>query len=239
MAWIPVQQAKTYELVIEQIRASILDGSFPPGTRLPSVKSLSESLGVGQSAVREALSALRVTGLIDVRQGDGTFVSALDPGDIVGSVERAESMAGSDVQALLEVRMSVEAGACYYAALRRQPKHLQEMQAALQSMQSDLTHAATGEEADWQFHYAVARASQNPYMQSLMETISTRIRNALRKSRMMLFQIPEEGQRLLSQHQTIFVAVERAEPERASQAMLVHLQHVLTQLNNTQGDMTR
>lgn len=236
MAWIPVQQAKTYELVIQQIRSAILDGSFAPGTRLPSVKSLSESLGVGQSAVREALSALRVTGLVEVRQGNGTFVASLNHSDIVRSVERAESMANSEMQALLELRMSIEAGASYYAALRRQTQHLEDMQSALRRMESDLSDFVSGEDADWQFHYAIARASHNPYMQSLMETISSRIRSSLRKSREMLFQIPAEGHRLLSQHQAIYEAIEEQMPDGASEAMLTHLQHVLVQLGEGKGE---
>lgn len=226
----PVQQAKTYELVIERIRAAILDGSFPPGSRLPSVKSLSETLSVGQSAVREALSALRVTGLVEMRQGDGTFVAALDSRDIAGSIEQLATAANSDILALLELRISIEAGAGGYAAVRRQASHLKEMGLALNRMEQDLGNAAIGDEADFAFHYAIAKASHNPYMQLLMETISVRIQNALRKSREALFQISGEGELLLSQHREIYEAIEASDAPLASNRMQRHLEHVLSQL---------
>ncbi|MFD1677167.1 FadR/GntR family transcriptional regulator [Alicyclobacillus fodiniaquatilis] len=235
MSLLPVQQAKTYELVIERIKQAILDGTFAPGSRLPSVKSLASTLGVGQAAVREAISALRVLHLVEVRQGDGTFVAPLDANEVANRVQRLEILAQRDVHALLELRIWVETGASRYAAQRRSEGHLAEMHSILDAMQRDLGKAELGEEADWQFHYAIAKASQNPYMQTLMDTIAERIQSALLASRLALYRIPGEDARLVEQHQMIYDAILQQDGAAAMQAMQQHLQHVSTQLSG--GEM--
>ncbi|WAH38040.1 FadR/GntR family transcriptional regulator [Alicyclobacillus dauci] len=230
MSLTPVQQSKTYELVIDRIKQAILDGSFPPGSRLPSVKSLSDTLGVGQAAVREAISALRVLNLVDVRQGDGTFVAQLDTRSIAQSIARREAMAQADVHALLELRMWIETGACRYAAERRLDSHLVEMSDIIDRMDRDLGNAQLGEEADWAFHYAIAKASHNPYMQTLMETVSERIQGALLASRLALYRIPGEDERLVQQHKAIYDAIKQRDSTSAMKAMQDHLLHVSSQL---------
>ncbi|GMA60649.1 FadR family transcriptional regulator [Alicyclobacillus fastidiosus] len=231
----PVQQAKTYELVIGRLKQAILDGTFAPGSRLPSVKSLSQTLGVGQAAVREAISALRASNLVEVRHGHGTFVSPLDADNLTHSIERLELMSNYDVQALLELRISVETGACRYAARRRQEHHLERLSQILSRMESDLGSAQLGEKADWDFHYAIAKASHNRYMQIMMDTIADKIQSALLSSRLALYQIPGEGKRLFEQHKAIFEAIEKRDEEVAATAMQLHLQHVFNQLSGGDG----
>lgn len=226
----PVQQAKAYELVIDRLKQAILDGTFPPGSRLPSVKSLSETLGVGQAAIREAISALRVLHLVDVRQGDGTFVSSFDVKEISNSIQGFSSMSKHDLQALLELRIWIETGAARYAAERRLDQHVQEMRQIIERMERELGDAELGEEADWEFHYVIARASRNPYIQSLMDTVSERIQSALLTSRLALYRIPGEDKLLLQQHKVIFTNIEARNADAAMTAVQQHLQHVSIQL---------
>ncbi|MDP9727467.1 FadR/GntR family transcriptional regulator [Alicyclobacillus tolerans] len=231
MTLTPVQQSKAYDLVTEQIKNAILDGTFPPGSRLPSLKTLAQSLGVGQAAVREAISALRAIRLVEVRQGDGTFVATLDTNEISRSVEQLEESTAKDIQSLLELRIWIETGAAHYAALRRTRQHLLEMERILEQMEQDAGHAELGETSDWEFHYAVSKASHNPYMQSLMETIAERVQSALLKSRLALYRIPGEERRLIEQHQAIFEAIQDGDGEKAMFAMQQHLLHVSIQLS--------
>ncbi|GEO26522.1 GntR family transcriptional regulator [Alicyclobacillus acidoterrestris] len=235
MSLLPVQQAKAYELVIERIKQAIIDGTFPPGSRLPSVKSLSETLGVGQAAVREAVSALRALRLVEVRQGDGTFVTPLDASEIADSIQQLEVSAQRDVHALLELRIWIETGASQYAALRRTERHLEEIRQILNQMERDLGNAELGEEADWRFHYAIAKASQNLYMQTLMDSIAERIQSALLASRLQLYRIPGEDKRLVEQHYAIYEAIKDQDQTRAVSAMQQHLHHVSKQLQGGDG----
>ncbi|QSO49262.1 FadR/GntR family transcriptional regulator [Alicyclobacillus mengziensis] len=231
MSLLPVSQSPTYELVIERLKGAILDGTFQPSERIPSVKSLAETLGVGQSAVREAISALRILGLLEVKQGDGTFVAKLDSLHLAESISHKEAMSKLETKSLLELRMSIETGTSRYAALRRTDEQLREMEAILQRMEEETENAELGEEADWEFHYAIARASHNPYMRSIMDDIAERMKSSLRTSRLTLYRIPGENAKLIFQHRQVLSAIRERDPERASYAMHVHLEHVSDQLS--------
>ncbi|MBX5436451.1 MAG: FadR family transcriptional regulator [Alicyclobacillaceae bacterium] len=239
--WGPVKPAKTYEVVAEQLKAAILEGRFPPGSRLPSVRELSEQLSVGQGAVREALTALQAMNLVTMRHGEGTFVNQFDPHEIARSLPDAGLISRDDIRHLLELRKVLEAGAARLAAQRRGAEHVRLMEVALARMERDLASAALGEEADWAFHYEVARAAANPFFLSLMDAIAERIQALLRTSRQALYLIPGEPERLLAQHRAVFCAIAAGEPDAAARAMAEHLGHVedalgLSRLSNSQGE---
>lgn len=226
----PINRSKTYELVTGQLKETILDGTFPPGSRLPSVKALADRLGVGQAAIREAMNALRVMHLVEIRHGDGTFVASFDQSDIVKRVKHLEVMSKHDIQALIELRISLETGASRYAALRRSEAQLANLRAILEDMRVGMGQARVGEQADWAFHYEIAKASHNPYMQLLMETIAEQMQNGLKASRLQLYEIAGEEALLITQHQRIYEAIQQGDEDGAAMAMLEHLRHVSSQL---------
>ena len=232
MGLAPVKRTKTYEAVADQIKAGIASGEFPPGSKLPSVRALSQQLSVGQAAVREALTALRAMNLVTMRQGEGTFVNQYDPADIARTLETTVLMGTDDVAHLLELRKIVETGNARLAAQRRTEENLAHLRGILASMEADVASFVLGERADWEFHYEVARAAQNPFLVSLMESIAGTIQSALISSRRALYQVPGEPQRLLAQHLKIFQALERQQAQQAEDAMREHLSHVETALDS-------
>ena len=234
----PIKSIKTYEAITNQLKQNILDGKHLPGSKLPSVRLLSEQLGVGQSAVREALSALKTMGLITIRQGEGTFVNEYDPNEISLSIESIALMSPQHIRSLLELRIIIETGASRLAAQRHSAENLQQLQLTLEEMQQDIASSALGETADWEFHYEVARASQNPFLVSLMDSIGEKIQTALAASRQALFQIVGEPDLLLLQHRAIVAAIAKREGQAAERAMREHLLHVETALKLA-GDTTK
>lgn len=222
-----MKSAKTYEVVYQRIRNAILDGTFPAGTKLPSVRELGEQLNVGQSVIREALTALRAVNLVVMRQGEGTFVQAFNPAELAKSL-RFPPMSRAEIQSLLELRKILETGTARLAAVRRSASDLVLLHTAVDKMQTEVP--TVGEEADWEFHYAIAQAANNPFVLSLMDRVADQIRIALLNSRHTLFKIPGEANRLLSQHMEILRAVEDQDEDRAASMMLAHLRHVETNL---------
>lgn len=223
----PVKSAKTYEVVYQRLRDSILNGLFPPGSKLPSVRELSEQLKVGQSAVREALTALKAMNLVAMRQGEGTFVETFDPVGLTKSLQFVP-MNPAEIRNLLELRKILETGTTRLAAVRRSQADLGQLRAAVDKMQTD--EPTVGEEADWAFHYVLAQAAQNPFVLSVMDKVADQIKVSLMTSRRTLFQTPGEATRLRSQHMKILHAVEDQDEDRAASMMLAHLRHVETNL---------
>jgi GntR family transcriptional repressor for pyruvate dehydrogenase complex len=218
-----IKPTKIYEEIVEQLKNAILSGEFQPGSRLPSVRELSQQLCVGQAAVREALSALKAMGLVTLKQGEGTFVNRYDPHEITKSVESVAFIGKEDILSLLELRKIIETGTARLAAKRRTTEDLVQIETVLAKMAEDLSSASLGEEADWEFHYAVATASKNPFLLSLMEAIGEKIKSSLLISRRHLYQISGSHERLLRDHKTIFQAIQAGDQRQAEESMLIHL----------------
>lgn len=220
-----IRTQKIYEKVADQIKAMIESGNLSPGDKLPSVVELAELFNVGRGTVREALTALKALGLIEIRQGEGTFVKQLTSQDLLGNYSNL--LIGIDqIKSLLEVRKVLESSYVELAAKRRDYQDLINLQAALKQMEEDLQHSTHGEEADWKFHYAIAKATKNEMLVYLIETISDAMKNNLHASRVILYKKEGMPQKLLNEHRQIYAAIEQQDGEAAKKLLSHHLQEV-------------
>jgi GntR family transcriptional repressor for pyruvate dehydrogenase complex len=225
-----VKPRKIYEEVAEQLKKEIMSGGFGPGDKLPSVRELSESLGVSQPTVREALTTLKAMGLVEIFQGHGTFVSHYDIEEITNRINGFVLVSKEDILNLLEVRKMLEVGGAGSAAQKRTEKQLLQMENALEVMRDTISSPTEWDEADWQFHFAVAQATQNPIHTSLMESISGRTRQALAENRKKFFTTRDKLEQLLKQHIAIYGAIKNGLAADAQNLMLEHLLYVEKQL---------
>src|SRR4051794_30812075 len=106
-----IKPKKIYEEVAETLHEAIRNGTLKSGDKLDSVQQLAENFQVGRSAIREALSALRAMGLIEMKQGEGTYVLQFEAQNLTFPLSTAMLMNQEDVRNLLEVRKIIEAGA--------------------------------------------------------------------------------------------------------------------------------
>ena len=83
MVFKPIQQQKIYEKIVDQIRSMVSSGMLKPGDKLPAERVLAESLNVSRASVREALSALQLMGLVEIKPGEGTFIKQMDIDSII------------------------------------------------------------------------------------------------------------------------------------------------------------
>ncbi|MGG3283299.1 FadR/GntR family transcriptional regulator [Paenibacillus solani] len=228
MRTIKVEHQKGHEIVGEHLLQQIREGQLEPGQKLPSVVELAEAYGVGRSTIREAVSALKAMGWVDVRQGGGTYVKSVLPSEPRSGADLLFQGAESLVE-LLEVRKVLESGAASLAAERRTEQDLERMRDALSLMEHGLNvnDTAEGERADVAFHMAIAAASGNSLLIQMMESLSDRLNASIQKSRELWFYKEQStASRLLKEHQAIFAAIEQQDKELAGAGIAAHLTKV-------------
>ncbi|CAL9604512.1 FadR/GntR family transcriptional regulator [Streptomyces sp. Tu 3180] len=166
------------EQVIAALRAQITSGEWPVGSRIPTEPELVEQLGVARNTVREAVRALAHNGLLDIRQGSGTYVVATS--ELAGVMHRR--FAGADPRHVAELRSTLESAAARLAAQRRTEKDLKQLDTLLlrreEAWESGEAEAFVA--ADATFHLAVVAASHNDVMTAMYADLGEVLRDWLR-----------------------------------------------------------
>lgn len=158
--------------VIEQLRASVTAGEWPVGAKIPTEPELVEALGVGRNTVREAVRALAHIGILEVRQGDGTYVRATS--EVSGALRR---LCGSELREVLQVRRCLEVEGARLAAAARTGEDLAELRTLLDRRdryQAENKHDEFAR-ADTEFHLAVVRSSHNTVLTELYRGLTEMI----------------------------------------------------------------
>lgn len=217
-----VKPKKIYEIVAEQLTELILSGEVKPGDRLSSVQQLAEDFNVGRSAIREALSALKAMGYIEIRQGEGTFVKKVDF-DVVNQMI-PHILQKDDIRQLFEIRKFNETGAASLAAENRTSEDLLELESILVEMKKTEGDGDLGEKADMKFHMAIVKASKNDMLYRLMTTVSETMQESMREARQLfLYSNEEKMKQLYDEHYAIFIAIKNKDSKLAYDKMLEHI----------------
>jgi GntR family transcriptional repressor for pyruvate dehydrogenase complex len=227
MKYKQIKPKKIYEEVAEALHEGIRSGVLKPGDKLDSVQQLAENFQVGRSAIREALSALKAMGLIEMRQGEGTFVRQFEESSIKFPLSTAMLMNKDDVMNLLEVRKIIEIGAAASAAARRTSENLKSMEEALDEMKIAHGNEELGEKSDLKFHLALAAATQNLLLAKLLTDVSDIMQQTMKETRRIwLFSKQTTIEQLYEEHLAIYNAVLEQNGEKAGIAMETHLNNV-------------
>ena len=163
--------AVTYE-AIEKIKAMIVSGELAPGDRLPPEKELAERLGLSRNSMREVVKALEVIRVLDVRRGDGTYVTSLEPALLLEALSFiVDFHRDTTVLELLQVRRILEPAATALATQRATDSEIDDLRKLLDSLGSN---PAVEEMVanDLEFHRRIAACSGNSMLCSLVETMS-------------------------------------------------------------------
>ncbi|MFZ5652011.1 MAG: FadR/GntR family transcriptional regulator [Bacillota bacterium] len=222
----PVKTKKIYEEIIDQVKALIADGTLSPGDRLIPERELAEKLKVGRSAVREAIRALGAMGIVEIKPGEGTFITESNTNPFMDMLAYLLVAERDSVRELLELRKILEVEAAGLAAIRHTAEGLKSMEAHLEQMKIDIINGELGEQADMNFHFAVAEATQNSLLVKLMNTIADTMRSGLRTAREQIYRTPGNPERLLREHYEIFDQIKNSNPEAARRTMFEHLEKV-------------
>ncbi|MFF9198891.1 FadR/GntR family transcriptional regulator [Streptomyces sp. NPDC014779] len=189
--------------VVAQLRAQLAEGEWAVGDRIPTEHELAEQLGVGRNTVREAVRVLVHSGLLESRQGNGTFVrSTADPAAVLHGVRHAGA------RDVTELRVALEAEAARLAAERRDTHDLLRLRAALTTLREQGDRDA---DADMAFHLAVVEATHNTAFREVYRFFSAQVHEVL---------VAALGDRAMppvdiDAHEALVAAIEAGDPEAA------------------------
>lgn len=210
----------------EEIANRLLDliraQELRPGDKLPAERELAGAMGVSRPVLREALRALALMRVVDIRHGDGTYVTALEPRQLVAHLDVVFATDTSALGRLLEARRIVESGNARLAAGRIGRADLDRLAAIVDDLGSNLDDPIRFGELDIAFHDLVGAASDNFLLAQFMRVIGTMGRVSRRRT---------GGARSVREaayrdHLAILAALQAGDPDAAEAAMRVHLDHV-------------
>jgi GntR family transcriptional repressor for pyruvate dehydrogenase complex len=214
--------AVTDEAILK-IKAMLLSGELKPGDRLPPEKELSEALGLSRSSLREAVKALEVIRVLDVRRGDGTYVTSLTPSLLLDAMSFVVDIHQDDsVLELLEVRRILEPAAAALAT----PHVTADDIAALRVLLAEVDRTTSVDDLvanDIVFHRRISEHSGNAYLTRLLDTLSgSTVRARVWRG------LTEEGsvERTLTEHRAIVDALEAGDAGLVGAHMTVHVSGV-------------
>ncbi|MEU9954900.1 FadR/GntR family transcriptional regulator [Streptomyces sp. NPDC050982] len=208
---------------IEQIRELIRTGALPPGSKLPPEPDLAAQLGLSRNLAREAVKALAVARVLEVRRGDGTYVTSLQPSVLLeglgGAVELMQGDSGA-LQDLMEARRLLEPVATALAATRISDEQLTEVKKHLDAMREARDDVERLNVHDAAFHHAVVSATGNETLLTLLEAISGR---TLRARIWRGLVDTRAADRTLAEHEAIFDALSTRDAALSQAAALLHV----------------
>ncbi len=221
----PIHPKSISEQVFEQLRDLIFRGYFKPGGELPPERELVSSLGVSRPAIKTAITKLVDKGLVEQRQGQGSFVRSHRSRCLDNPLREVMDSEEVDLENLLEVRSGLEVNAVRLTALRATPEDIRILDSCLQDMLSKVDQGLVGEDEDVAFHMAIGFALKNPAQIFLMKYFCELLFPGIKESRFHLYEsgnLPRMGE----QHAEILEHIRSHEPDGAQEAMLWHIRFV-------------
>lgn len=217
-------------MIVEQIQSRISDGQLKPGDRIPSERKLATMLGVSRPSVREAIMVLEAMGMVESRQGGGTFVCSLAQGTLEVPITKMLEKDPKLLHDLLEVRIGVECWSAYLAASRATEEDLEKIGSLVDEMRRTVKDG-WDPEIDGQFHDAIATATHNTVQIHVLNTVRNLFIATIELALHEFYGTKDEyNEILLSHHQKIYDKIVHRDEEGARQAMSTHLQWVKKKL---------
>ncbi len=218
-----IRPKKISEEIVEQIRELISKGELKPGQRIPSERDLATLLGVSRPSVREAIMVLEAMGLLESRQGGGTFVRSLTETELASPLTSMVEKNPRLLRSLAEVRMGLESWSAYLAASRATDEEIEELGRYYKEMERQAASGGWDADVDAQFHYAITTATHNTLQLHVLNTIHGLFHTTIQVALTEFYRKEHYLDRLLAQHREIYQAIANRDPETARQKMLDHL----------------
>ena len=222
----PIKPKRISDQVFEQIRELIYKGEFKPGQQILPERELAISMVVSRTSVRNAINKLVTLGLLEHRQGQGTFVSSPEnrQGNPLAAVMATDEASLDD---LLEVRLGLECTAAMLAAQRATDTDIRAIRKSLEEMTEDLADTdKIGTTPDTAFHMAVTFSTKNPVLIHLMRNFYDFLFVGIKKNLTHMYLDRAALEDVLLHHQAIFAAIDQRNPEAAYAAMHTHIKYV-------------
>ncbi|WP_420933629.1 GntR family transcriptional regulator [Alteromonas sp. A081] len=219
------QRKKLADVITEQLESMILDGSLLAGQKLPPERELAQEFDVSRPSLREAIGNLQARGLVERKQGGGTFVNRNLNAAMKDPLMDLVSRRPETQFDLLEFRHALEGMSAYYAALRGQPEDIDALKQALNELPSPKICESKREQAEalGQFYIIMARASHNMVLLHVMSTMQSMLVDNIERNLDMLAMHTDAVADIAKQRREIVDAIASQDPEAARQACNTHL----------------
>lgn len=218
----PVAKQGVAEQVTQRVLALIQSGVLKPGDRLPAERELAVQLGVGRPSLREALRALSLLGVLDIRQGDGVRVAALSPERLLQPLHFLVSLEADNLDMLFEARAVLEAGLTRLATEHLSETDLEQLKRYVDQGETVLNDPEAFLELDVAFHKVITEAAGNTLLRQIVQSLGV----LTRASRSLTVNLPGVRGRSHEDHTAIYQALFARDAEAAGCAMQRHLEQV-------------
>jgi GntR family transcriptional repressor for pyruvate dehydrogenase complex len=204
-------------------------GDIAPGTRLPPERELAATLSIGRSTVREALAALEILGIVDIRSGSGTYLRGNSSELLPETLSWGLMLGEPKTRELIELRGKLEVAATELAAERITEVSLGRLRSLVNQMEESITDRTKFIEADLKFHLEIARAADNEVLLNLLQSIRSLLRIWVERG----LQGDGDAQSALDEHQRVYEALASGDAQAARLSMQHHMDTAAVRLGNT------
>jgi len=224
----PLRAPKLGDRVYEQIVERIVDGTLTEGDRLPSEHGFCRMFEVSRPVIREALARLRADGIIESRQGSGSYVRRRPVRDLL---RYGDSTNAAQILRCFEFRIALEGEAAALAAARHTAADLRRIRETNEACNDAANKGRLGKEEDLEFHMAIAHASGNALFADTMELLHDDIQDGMDTARNLNKAEQKERVRILhDEHGTVLEALADSDADRARVAMRAHLHNAQSRI---------
>lgn len=237
--YVKIRPKRVSEEIVAQLKSLIFNGKLKPGEKLPPERDLARLLGVSRVSLREALNALQGMGLVEIQQGNRSFVRPITTKSIHDPLVAFTKNSRENVIMVFEVRKYLEMGSASLAAQRATGKDIKRLEKTLKDMEEDLQKNRLGAKADLDFHSIIANATRNHAYIHVLQTVYDLLQEELRIAWAGVFRKKDRRQLLFQQHKKIFQAIKNRDPKRSADEVLAHLTFVEENWHEAFGEWER
>lgn len=214
------QKGRLADQISEKIKDMII-AEYAPGDKLPVENDLAKKFSVSRITIREAIAKLKVLGIVDVRQGDGTFVRKLSPSSVITPIVPMLQLTNVDVTEIFEVRILLEKKAAADAAVNATESEIKDLRIILDTMNQAAMEndISLFNDFDVQFHLQIAKCSHNQVICTIHQMLLGMIQQTIKKA----CAVTEHMIKSIILHNRILQAIIDHDPEKASEYMNTHL----------------
>ena len=217
-----LKRSSTAERIVENLITIIKHRNLKEGDKLPPERQLCEMIGVSRPILREALKALQVMNIIDIRQGAGAYIKGLEPEDVVEHLDIVFHLDSSLYHDLYEARRVIEASIAAIAAEKISGQELALIEENIQQAAADIDNEQAFAERDLELHEVILKAAGNRVIPVFMQSINKLALLIRQKTNAM----PNIRKNTIKDHKAIFMALKNHDPQESAAAMERHIRNV-------------
>ena len=228
-----LKQTSLIDQIVAEIEDKIRNGQFKSGDMLASQDELAKTMGVSRASLREAFNRLQLMGLIEIKQGRGTFVRQLSSGDFMSSLSAFLIVEKKSAIELLEARLEIESSVAKMAAEKGNKERILKIEETLIGMGKAIKSDDLPKfiERDVRFHVAVAESCDNQIMIKIVEILRRLMKQLIER---VFYDVAVDKQALMQLtydfHEKVYNAILERDPERAKRSMQNHLSDVMERI---------